>query len=603
MVNIFQFPNTLRLLVLTFAIFSHQNGAIAIQVWQTTGDQQDLLRYKGQLSFAPGVGSGGIRLNVSPANMYQSVEGFGAAMTDSSAWLIDQKMNASQRDQLMRALFSTLDGIGLNYVRVPMGASDFTASGFYTYNDLTPGQTDPAQNQFSISHDQAYIIPALLQAKGINDQLKLMASPWSAPAWMKTNGSLFGGSLQQQWYGSYAIYFERFLNAYEAAGLPIAAVSLQNEPAFNPGDYPAMLMSAHEQLDLIRNHIGPTFAAANIDTKILIYDHNWDNINFADTILSDPIARDYVAGTAFHGYAGSVAAQSDLHALHPDKGIYFTEITGGDFAPNFADNLVWGTRNIIIGNLRNWGRTALYWNLALDENSGPHLNGCDDCRGVVTIDSGTGNFEFNEEYYTLAHASKFIQQGARRIDSDSLDNVVETVAFQNPSGSRVLVALNPSQITRTIRIVENGQHASYSMPAQSVATFVWAKKTGDFNDDGVVDDQDIDFYAGPLRQPVSDNTVELDLNSDGQINSTDRMLHVTTLVETSNGGIGALVGDVNLDGTVNVLGDAFTLVSNVNSPGPLGWGDGDLTGDGIVTVLRDAFQLVRNLGQSNSSPE
>lgn len=594
-----EFSKTLNFFLVLFAILAFQNRADAIQVWQTSGDRQDELTQKAPLSFALGGGSGGAEINVSAANSYQSVEGFGAAMTDSSAWLIDQKMNDSQREDLMQSLFSTDNGIGLNYLRIPMGASDFTASGFYTYNDLPSNQIDPSQSQFSIAHDEAYIIPALLQAKGVNPDLQLMATPWSAPAWMKTNGSLFGGSLQPQSYGAYANYFKKFLDAYSGWDLPIDSISLQNEPAFNPGNYPSMLMSAQEQLDLIKNHVGPTFNAANIDTKIFIYDHNWDNINFADTILDDPIARNYVAGTAFHGYLGNVAAQSDLHNLHPDKGIYFTEITGGEFAPNFNDNLVFGIRNIIIGNLRNWGRTALYWNLALDENFGPHINGCDDCRGVVTIDSETGDIEFNEEYYTLAHASKFIKRGATRIDSDSLENDIETVALQNPSGSRVLVALNPSGSTRTVRIVENGQHATYEMAAQSVATFVWGNKAGDFNDDGVVDNADIDFYSGQLDQPVNNNAMQLDLNSDGQITSADHNIHVTTLVETSNGQVGALIGDVNLDGTVNVLGDAFSLISNLNAAGPLGWGDGDLNADGQVNVLGDAFQLVGNLGKTN----
>ena len=309
--------------------------ASAIEVWQTRGDRQDLLAQKTSLSFSPGQGANGLTVPVSSANRYQAVEGFGAAMTDSSAWLIDQRMNDTQRNALMDSLFSPTQGIGLNYARVPMGASDFTASGFYTYNDLAGGQIDLAQNNFSVSHDEAYIIPRLLQAQGVNPDLRLMGTPWSAPAWMKTNNSLFGGSLETQFHRSYAVYLKKFIDAYTAAGLPIDALSLQNEPLFNPGNYPSMLMSATQQLDLIKNHVGPVFDASDIDTKLLLYDHNWDNIAYADQILDDPVARDYVAGTAFHGYAGNVSAQGDLHQSHPDKGIYFTEITGGDFAPEF----------------------------------------------------------------------------------------------------------------------------------------------------------------------------------------------------------------------------------------------------------------------------
>lgn len=456
----------------------------AIDVWLTTGDQSQLLAQQQDLVFQPGSGSGGFTINVTPSTTFQIVDGFGAALTDSSAWLIENQLNSSQRDDLMNLLFLPSTGIGLNYLRLPMGASEFTASGFYTYNDLPGGQTDATQSQFSVAHDQQYIIPQLQQALSLNPDLKMMGSPWSAPAWMKTNHSLIGGQLESQYRGSYAIYFKKFIESYAAEGLVIDAITLQNEPLAAPSNYPSMSMTSAEQADLIKNHLGPVLGASDIDTKVVLYDHNWDDTNYAINAMNDPLVKQEIAGTAFHGYAGDVSAQTTVHDAHPDRGIYFTEITGGDFAPNFSDNLMFGIKEIIIGNMRNWGKTALYWNLALDENHGPHNGGCSDCRAVVTIDSGTGDVTLHEEYYTLAHASKFVRSGAVRIDSRTINNTLETVAFSNPDGSTVLIALNPSNSSKSFRIVEAGEHALYQLPGKAVATFIWPSRDADFDNGG-----------------------------------------------------------------------------------------------------------------------
>lgn len=479
-------PRGLRvgLLAVFLAAVVGNPPAVAVDVWLTKGDQSQLLAQQTDLLLEPGSGSGGFTINVDPATTYQTIQGFGASLTDGSAWLIENELNGAQHDSLMKLLFSPDTGVGINYLRLPMGSSDFTASGYYTYNDLTGGQTDGTQSQFSIAHDQQYIIPELLEAKSLNPDLKIMGTPWSAPAWMKTNGSLYGGELDSQWYGSYAVYLKKFIDAYTAAGLPVDAISIQNEPEHLSLSYPTMLMSAAQQADLIKNHIGPLFDAAGIDTKVLVYDHNWDDPDYPIDVLDDAQANPYVAGTAFHGYAGNVGEQSTVHDEYPDKGIYFTEISGFDSVGNFSDNLMWGLRNIIVGGARNWSETSLYWNLALNENNGPHLGGCSDCRGVVTIDSASGVVTANEEFYTIAHASKFVQPGAVRIDSRFLANTLETVAFENPDGSRVLIALNPGTSTRSLRAVVEGEHFSYSLPGKSVATFVWEAEGADFDNGG-----------------------------------------------------------------------------------------------------------------------
>lgn len=454
----------------------------AVNVWVTSGDQSQLFTQQPDVVFGPGAGT---TITVDPTQRFQTMEGYGAAMTNSSAWLLQNRLSTGQRDRLMEDLFSTADGAGLNYLRVAMGASDFTASGHYTYNDLPAGQTDGPQSQFSIDPDRATILPSLDEARAVNPSIQLMGTPWSAPAWMKTSGSLYGGGLAPQWRGSYATYLRKFAEAYEAEGHPIDTLTIQNEPLHSPSDYPGMTMSAAEQIDLVKNYVGPTFAASGLDTELIAYDHNWDNTDYPIEVLNDPGAKQYLAGSAFHGYAGHVSAQTTVHDAHPDKAIYFTESTGGGFAPNFESNLVWYAQNLLIGGARNWGSTVMLWNLALDENSGPHQGGCPDCRGVVTINSASGAVTHNEEFFALAHASRFVQPGAVRIGSNSLDNLLETVAFENPDGSRAMLVLNPSGASQSMRVVDSGGRFVHDVPARSLATFTWTEDDrADFDNGG-----------------------------------------------------------------------------------------------------------------------
>jgi glucosylceramidase len=475
---------TILLLMLAIgAATAHE--AAAVNVWVTAGDKSQLLAQQSDFLFQSGTGTGGTPISVVPTTTYQTMSGFGAAMTDSSAWLLQNKLTAAQRDKLMRQLFSPQSGIGLNYLRVPIGASDFTASNFYTYDDNPAGGTDEFQQQFSVAHDQSYIIPRLQQASQLNPNLQLLASPWSAPAWMKTNNSLQGGSLAAQWEGSYTLYLAKFLEAYQAAGLPFDTITLQNEP-LNTSNYPTMSMSAAQQIDLIKNHVGPIFAAKGLTTKVIAYDHNWDNTAYPLQVLGDAAASQYVAGTAFHAYAGDVSAQTTVHNAYPNKDVYFTEITGGNWATNFADNIVWNFQNIFIGATRNWAKTALLWNLALDQNGNPHLNGCSGCRGVVTVNNSNGAITFNEEFYSLGQVTKVVQPNAIRIGSTTT-SAVNTVAFLNPDGTQALIALNPNASATTVRVVENGQHFNYAIPAKSVVSFLWSDKGADFNNGGFDD--------------------------------------------------------------------------------------------------------------------
>jgi glucosylceramidase len=461
--------------ILAFLLLPHPTAIAAnepVAVWLTLEDESKKLSQEPNLSFQAGSGSAAYEIQVNQERVYQQFEGAGAAMTDSSAWLIMNAISQTERNALMANLFTGAgDGINLSYVRVPMGASDFALSS-YTYNDMPSGQTDPTLANFSIAHDEAYIIPALQQARSLNPQLRLMGSPWSAPAWMKENKSLNGGSLSPQFFDAFATYHVKFAEAYGAHGLPIDSLTPQNEPQHTTGSYPTMLMSADDQKTFVRDHLGPAIATAGLQTRLLVLDHNWNLINYPLAILADPAAKSYVAGTGFHCYGGDVTNQSSVYNAHPDKGIWFTECSGGGWSTDFGDNMTWNMKNLVVGNFRNWGKSLLLWNLALDENDGPQNGGCNNCRGVVTINQATQAIDYNVEYYVLGHVTKFVDPGAYRIDSTPfVDGQPENVAFQNPDGSIVLI-VHATQAA-TFDVAWQGQHFTYSLPAQGTVTFKW----------------------------------------------------------------------------------------------------------------------------------
>lgn len=447
----------------------------SVHAWVTTGDQSKLLQRQPTINATPGTATtpGMPTITVDESKSYQRMLGFGAAMTDASAYLIQQKMSAHDREALLQDLFGRSNGIGLSFIRVPMGASDFSLR-HYSYDDMTGAETDSALARFSIDADRADKLPLLRRALAINPELKVMASPWSPPGWMKTTNSLITGTLLPRFYDSYADYFVKFIRAYEAEGVPVHAISLQNEPNFEPADYPGMKLEARARADVIGNHMGPLFARAGIKTLIWDWDHNWDLPQQPLDVLSDPTAQKYIQGVAWHCYGGDVSAQGAVHDAHPDKDTYFTECSGGEWSPKFEENLKWTVNTLIIGATRNWARGVLLWNLALDEKFGPHLGGCGNCRGVVTISSTTGGYTRNVEYYALAHASKFVRPGAHRIASESSDSSLSSVAFSNADdGSKVLIVLNLAARTQTFAVRARSSVFSYALPSTSVVTFVW----------------------------------------------------------------------------------------------------------------------------------
>ena len=446
----------------------------AAQVWLTTGTASKLLSREADVHFDSSVPPATLlRIVVDEATAYQEMVGFGAAITDASAWLIQNKLAPSEREALLQELFGRNPGLGLSFTRLTMGASDFSLHQ-YSYDDMPAGQTDSSLAHFSIDSNRAYVLPVVQRALAINPQLEIMASPWSPPGWMKTTGSLIQGTLRPEAYAPFAEYFRRYVEAYRAEGVPIYAITLQNEPHYEPADYPGMRLEPPARAQLIGQYVGPLFARSGIGTLILDWDHNWDEPQSPLQVLSDSTAARYIAGVAWHCYAGDVSAQTVVHDAHPDKDAYFTECSGGEWAPNFADNLKWFVRTLIIGATRDWAKGVILWNLALDDQHGPHTGGCGNCRGVVTIAAG-GAVTRNVEYYALGHASRFVRPGARRIASTSFAGDLETVAFRNPDdGSKALIVVNSAAQERTFAVLWSGQFFRYVLPAGAVVTFSWS---------------------------------------------------------------------------------------------------------------------------------
>ena len=447
-------------------------GATPVQVWVTTSDHR--LALSPDTTRLEQIDDPRVDIEVDAGKRYQRMLGFGAAITDSSAWLIQQRLDPRQRTALLRELFGREgDGIGLDFTRLTIGASDFSRH-HYSLDDPPDGKPDPELRYFSIAPNLEDVIPVTRQALAINPQLKVMASPWSAPAWMKDSGSLIKGSLREEYFDAFARYLVRYVDAYAAQGVPIFALTLQNEPSFEPGDYPGMRLGADQRARLIGRHLGPLLAEREMATQIFDWDHNWDKPYEPMAVLSDPVAAPYVAAVAWHCYDGDVSAQSPVHDAFPDKDVYLTECSGGDWEPLRSGGLTLLARQLIVRATRHWARGVLFWNLALDERGGPHVGGCDTCRGVVNIDSASGRIVRTDEYYALAHASRFVRQGAWRIASTDTGNGLDNVAFQNEDGSLVLVATNSADSPRTLRVRERERMFRYTLPARSVATFRWS---------------------------------------------------------------------------------------------------------------------------------
>jgi glucosylceramidase len=438
-----------------------------VDFWLTKSDQSVLLQKQSTvLSFGTAANSNP-NIDVDTTQTYQTIDGFGFTLTGGSAYLINL-LNATDKTNLLNEIFGNgANSIGISYLRLSIGASDLTASVF-SYDDLASGHTDMNLDSFSLSKDTVDLLPILKQIVAINPAIKIIATPWSPPVWMKDNSSTIGGSLQTQYYDVYAKYFVKYIRAMQTNGIIIDAVTPQNEP-LNPGNNPSLSMTAAEQTNFIKNNLGPAFQSAGLTTKIIIYDHNCDHPEYATTILSDAGANAFINGSAFHLYAGDISALSTVHSAFPGKALYFTEQYTSSTG-NFGGDLDWHLKNVIIGSMRNWSRIALEWNLANDPTFNPHTpGGCDQCKGAVTL---SGTVTRNVGYYIVAHASKFVPAGSVRIGSN-ITGGLQNVAFKTPSDSKVLVVENDGTSATTFNIRFKNKWTATTLPAGAVGTYIW----------------------------------------------------------------------------------------------------------------------------------
>jgi len=454
----------LQLIVCNSLLFLNSLNAQTVTPWMTTGDQTKLLQQQASVSFGTNSGSNPSTITVNAGTTYQTMDGFGYTLTEGSCEVISA-MAATQQNQLLNDLYNPTTGLNASVVRISIAASDLSSSS-YSYNE-TAGDTN--MNNFSLNGpDLTYLIPIIKKIQLINPNIKILATPWSAPRWMKTNGSWIGGSLQTQYYAAYARYFVKYFDAMKAQGINIWAITPQNEPE-NPNNEPSMLMNSTEQKNFINQQLGPQMAAAGYgNVKIIAFDHNCDNPNYPIDVLNN---SSYVDGAAFHLYLGNIANMSTVKT-QTGKNVYFTEQytgAGGSFSGDFG----WHMQNVVIGSTTNWSKTVLEWNAANNPSFGPRTpGGCTSCLGAITVNNST-SYTKNVAYYIIGQISKFVKPGATRISSSSTNGSIASVAFKNPDGSTALVVYNSGGSSNTIKVVSGSSAFNYTVPASSAVTFNW----------------------------------------------------------------------------------------------------------------------------------
>ncbi|RAI39374.1 glycoside hydrolase family 30 protein [Rhodoplanes roseus] len=448
-------------------------GAFTVETWTTTADRSRLLaprRGRPENSDRPADAV----LDVRPAERHQVIDGFGFALTGGSAELI-RGLAPDDRKALLIELFSTLGGgIGISLLRIGIGATDLSRTAF-SLDDCPPGETDPELTRFSLDAGDADVVPLLKEILAIGPGVRVLATPWSAPPWMKTNGSFVAGSLRPECYRSYAAYLVAFVRGMRARGIPVVALTPQNEP-LNVKNEPSMIMTAAEQAAFIGDHLGPALRDAGLgDVELFCHDHNCDRPDYPLAVLADPRAKTFVSGVAWHLYAGTPDVLGTVAARHPGLKMYLTEQWVGDDG-SFGGDLAWHVRNVLVGTIRNGGRAVLEWNLAGDPAHGPHTpRGSAHCVGALTIDGA--DIVRNVSYYVIAHLARFVPPGSVRVFSTAVE-ALPNVAFATPDGRLVLLVLNDRGEETRFDIRCDGRTARQTLAAGAVATCVWPAAAG-----------------------------------------------------------------------------------------------------------------------------
>lgn len=468
-----------------------------IEAWITNHDRSSLFsKQTEEIAFTERKGGrSGPAIVIDDFQEFQTMDGFGFALTGGSAGLL-MKMSKDARKRILEELFRyDENNIGVSYLRLTIGASDLN-SFVFSYNDLKEGETDYKLKKFSLSQDNKDVVPVMKEILGINPDIKIMGSPWSAPAWMKTNNNVRGGQLKKECYEVYALYFVKYIQAMKNEGITIDAITIQNEP-LNSRNTPSMYWFENEQAEFIKKYLGPLFDETGIKTKIILFDHNCDRPDYPLALLSDPEVAKYSDGSGFHHYAGELGAMNLIHQARPDKNLYFTEQMVTERPGSKEINIVAPVKRLIMGAPGNWSKNVILWNLAADPENDPHTDngGCSMCQGAITI-----NQDFvtrNIAYYTIAHASKFIRPGSVRIASTNrgdktiglyedeqrpgvfraalIENteVLPNVAFRTPQGKIVLIVANDTWSTGSFNIQYKGKYANIRLNPGAVGTFIW----------------------------------------------------------------------------------------------------------------------------------
>ncbi|WP_198168018.1 ricin-type beta-trefoil lectin domain protein [Herbidospora yilanensis] len=474
-------------LVTTAALMTATPAAYAanetVNVWLTTtsdGGGRNVtrgLQQQSPVNFSTTAGGATHTITVNENTTYQTFEGGGASITDTTAHLFrGGAISAATRDAVMRRLFHPVDGIGLSFVRNPIGASDLSRPGNVSLDDTCCNLNDFGANGYDTN------VRLLTQeAKQLNPQLRVKGVPWSAPGWMKDNGRMDQmGWLRSEYYSMYAQYFVKYIQSYQAIGVPVDYVSVQNEPnccqAGNPTamNYPGMSWNSSGLVELTKNHIYPAFRAAGITTKVMVHDWNYGDYNqIGAGLLADPAVRNdpLFAGIAWHGYFGDPNVGTQVHNQYPNVNQFSTEHSGGTWIGNQHNE----DMSDIVNYTRNWSKSIVKWSLALNQSMGPHNGGCDVCTGLVTVQEGgarAGQVDNTIEYYTTGHLTKFVKPGAARIDSTA-NGTVQNVAWKNTDGTKALIAHNGTTSSQSVRVNWGDQAFTYTLPARTTATFTW----------------------------------------------------------------------------------------------------------------------------------
>jgi glucosylceramidase len=558
----------------------------AVSLVLSTNDETQLMAAQPSVNFNLGstADAGTDTVVVDAKQTYQSIDGFGASFTDSAAWLLMTVEPSSSLSGTLNDLFTRNgNGIGLSFMRIPIGASDIALS-VYSFDDMPVGQTDPTLANFSITHDQAYILPLIQQAKALNPNMKLMANPWSPPGWMKDPASvspvsMLGGSLLMTSANeaAFANYFVKYIQAYQAAGVPIDYITVQNEPLNITTSYPSMGMSDTVQLALLQNYVLPALAANNISTKVFVYDHNWDTPSYPQTVLSGLTAQQLtqVAGTAWHGYGGAPGAQQLLQNQFPTLGNWETEHSGGAWiSDQFTSDMLEITQV-----LRNSGKAYVKWSLALNQNLGPNLTqnaglgGCNTCTPIVTVNSQTGAVTKDIEFYTLGHYSKYVLPGAVRVYSSNTP-AIASVAFVNPDRSMALIAYNSSPSSQTFQVQWGTESFSYTLPATAADTFTWTgSQTGStppMAATAQIQGSSFSSESGLETETTGDSTGEYDL---GYLTSGAYTVYQNVDFGSSVSQVNVRTASAGSGGTATFYLDSMTStpIATVNLPVTGGW--------------------------------